>query len=802
MTHETLKAQQIKIEESSRFDIQAKTKEQLDGYVKSESEYNTNYGKKAIRKIVPVLEKYLKELIDNKPLKWGFLNKFLRPQHRFETNSKFQGTGVIQTISEMVAVNVVASMSKEPTFMNLIRSLTDTFYRIYDINLAEQEEETAIKFDNNTMSFFKALIHHIEAADELEIIIIEQDEDTSAYHVMLRPEWQQIIDESTREAVLSVASYSPMVCEPIPHTSLMDKKGGYLTENSPLLRRPIRINGQYDSDIVAFTSENNPAWFEEINRVQSTPFCINTNLLEVLLDFKSREMFFTKFPFQVKDTEEKHLDVAAKELKEWDDARKAKAERDEEYAYKPIGIRQANKVRARHKMECEESVRKTTDIMKKAEEFKDMEKIYFPVYVDERNRRYTYVHTGSLTYMGGALAKSLLHLADKEAFTDEGIRHMFITLANCLNYDKESIEMKLPKAFDFWTEHRSEFFNGNYDVFIEKQDDMDDAIGALSICLELVKHTEAEQRGEEYLSGILCHRDGRCSGASIISVLLQDEKGTKLTSVVDTVMDKEERLPDAYMHAANTGRELNKNKYLENHADVLFCRSTWKNPTMTRASYGCSETTIHKGPDSDKIGGNMKLFKDNNLDFTKCAEFTKLMMKALDASLPGCSLYLDTIKAASKEVLLMNSVWKFKIPMSGFPVVRRKMCVKKHQMSTPKGFQRVQLTFYTPTQDLDLKESLQAVAPDTIHACDAAILMMVGQDLKLPMATVHDSLAVHPNHTDKLVKSYAKAMHHLATENVLEQIFESMGTSIKAPFVGTLSEEEIESIKHSKHCIA
>ncbi|MGL4948250.1 MAG: DNA-directed RNA polymerase, partial [Mycoplasma sp.] len=159
-------------------------------------------------------------------------------------------------------------------------------------------------------------------------------------------------------------------------------------------------------------------------------------------------------------------------------------------------------------------------------------------------------------------------------------------------------------------------------------------------------------------------------------------------------------------------------------------------------------------------------------------------------------------KAASKEVLLMNSVWKFKIPMSGFPVVRRKMCVKKHQMSTPKGFQRVQLTFYTPTQDLDLKESLQAVAPDTIHACDAAILMMVGQDLKLPMATVHDSLAVHPNHTDKLVKSYAKAMHHLATENVLEQIFESMGTSIKAPFVGTLSEEEIESIKHSKHCIA
>lgn len=813
METNTLLAQQIKIEEASRFDVQAKTKDQLDKYVKNESEYNTNYGKKAIKQIIPLLLIYLTMLVNEKKNKWGFLIQFLRPRIQYEQETGFKGKDILQSLAEMTAVNVVASMSTDTSFTGLCRTLSDTFHRTYDIPLDEMDGEEAMKFDKLTMTFFKALIHKIEVGYEdgewneegpipNPVVVIEQDEDTSQYFVQLQPEWQMIVEESNRNALLNVSSHTLMVVPPVRHTHLLDKKGGYITENSQLLRDPTRVNGKIDADIKAFTAESNPEWFEEINRIQETRFVINKPLLAILKSYYDKNVIFTKFPMKEDQTMETHMAIADKEITEWDAARYAKSLREDDYEYVPLGQRQMNKVRHVHKMECQETVRKTNDIFKKAEEFSKFDGVYFSVYVDDRMRRYTYVHTGSLTYMGSSLAKALLHLGDKEAFDIVGLRNLFLTLANCLGYDKESLTMKLPKAVEFWTANRDDFFNDNYDVFFELQDEMDDPIQGMAICIELVNHERAEACGEVYLSGILCHKDARCSGAAIIGTMLQDKRATTLTSVVDIVMEDEAKLPDAYMNAAETGRELNTCAYFNEHDDVLFSRSTWKNPTMTRASYGCSESTIHKGADDKKIGGNMKLFKDNNLDFGQCTDFTKLMMKALDKSLPGNSMYLKSIKAASKEVLLTNGVWKYKIPMNGFPVVRRKVKVKEQRLSTPKGFSRVDLVFYTPTDKLDLNESLQAVAPDLVHSIDASLLVMVGQDMKVPMATVHDSIATHPNHGDKLVKSYAAALHHVATGNVISDIYESMGTSVKAPFVGSLSDEELESIKHSMHCLA
>ncbi|MGL4520530.1 MAG: DNA-directed RNA polymerase [Phocaeicola sp.] len=814
MRSEALYKEQVRIEETSRFDVQAKTQAQIKKYVDNEAEYNTRYGKKAIQIIIPLLIIYLNRLVEEKKNKWGFLIDFLRPRIKFEEETGFEGKGVIQTIAEMTAVNVVGSLSTDTPFIGLCRSLSNTFHRIYDIPLDEMETEEAAKFDKLTITFFKALVHKIEVGYEegewneeestppYPVILISQDEETSQYFILPQPEWLDIIKESNENTKLNVSSHSLMVYPPNRHTTLLDKSGGYLTENSQLLRDPTRINGKVDESIREFTVETNPKWFEEINRIQETPFTINKPLLSILKAYYSKGAFFKKYPIKVEQTEEKHRADADKELLEWENARKAKALREEDYEYVPLGQRQINKVRHAHKMECKDNVRKTNDIFDKADDFKKYDAVYFNVYVDDRMRRYTYVHTGSLTYMGGSLAKALLHLGEKESFDDVSVRSLFITLANCLGYDKESINMKLPKGIDFWTENRDDFFNDKYDIFFEEQDEMEDPIQGMAICIEMVEHERAKARGEVYLSGIICHRDARCSGAAIIGTMLQDKKATTLTSVVDVVMEDEAKLPDAYMNAAETGRAMCTNKYFEKHEGVLFSRKTWKNPTMTRASYGCSESTIHKGADDKKIGGNLKVFKDNELDFGQCTSFTKLMMKALDKSLPGNTLYLKSIKAASKEVLITNGVWKYKIPMNGFPVVRRKTKVKKQELSTPKGFTRVDLVFYTHTNDLDLNESLQAVAPDLVHSVDASLLVMVGQDLKIPMATVHDSIGCHPRYCDDLVSSYGKALHHVATESVLARIYESMGTSVKAPFVGTLSSEEVESIKHSMHCLA
>lgn len=779
-TNNTLTQQQITNEAFYAAEAYSRALASFHSNLAKGSEYNnTAYSLDAIDAIIPLVKNYLNELVGKRG---QHHNKFwwteLRPAIQATQGTK---KPMDEAITNMVAVNMVANLSTEVPLASLARKMCDASHNLLNIEWDQRGD-----LDDQTMKFFMGVILLIVESD-LDIFHEKKLADDTVV-IYCSVEWSAAVQEAASNVKAKAYSFAPMVAMPTDHTDLLKSNGGYLSLKSPLLKFPTKVNGRVHPDLVKFNAENNADFFKLVNDTQKTPFQVNKKLFSVLDTYFKKGYFFADYPLSFEQVEDKMMAEAAEAIGELEaifENVTNKAKRDE-----------INKAKSKGK----EMARKTNDIMGQAEDFAEYEAIYFPVYFDARGRRYTWTPTSSLTYMGGELSKALLLLGNKEVLTEDGVCALYQALGNCLGKDKQSRSIKEAYARE-WIESRMEgFLAGDFEVFFSEQDQFEEPINALAVVLELVEFT----KDSNYLCGYIAHQDARCSGASIIGTLMKDKQAMTLTSVLDIVKNEDAPLPDAYMFVSNKGRELNTDAYFEDNADVLFARSTWKTPTMTRCSYGASRYTIHAGKKKKgewrATGGNKQIFTKNGLDKEKCADFTQLMMTTLDASLPSCSMYLDSIQAAVKTYIKEHGCFAIKAPLTGFPMVRRKNKIEERRLESPATFQRIQLVIKTFTDEMDSAKMISAIAPDAIHQCDASLLFRVQEQVAFPIATVHDSIGSHPNNTKQVVTAYAQAMYELATTDVIGSMFSQLGAT--APMINNLTDEEVEDIKNSLHVLA
>lgn len=806
MPFNSLYENQISNEVRSSSDAYSKALYNFHQNLRNGSEYNTSYGASAIETIVPVVESYLIKMVDRRG---QHHNKFwwniLRPLISSTASDKKPAS---TSVADIVALNLVSQLSKKPTLTSVIRKISDAVHNLLDMTFDDREEHL-----EQTLKFFLGVLQCIE--EEADVIVLSNI-DNEGYRVVATSQWYGLMDEAMNSLGAYTSVYKPMVCEPIPHTSLFDELSGYLVTRSPLLKKKVRVNGKVHDALTSFTFHNHPEFYAETNKVQATPYTINRKVFEVLRSLYGKGKFFEEFPLSIEQKEatidEEHQKVVSAQNK-----LNAYYAQRQGIEFKEVGVKGSNKLRKKVVSKWEEAVRKTNDILSDAEFYAGYDKIWFPVYFDNRGRRFTYVPTGNLTYMGTELAKALLLFADQKALTKQGIRQLFYTLGNALGMDKLPLHIKGIKAVKWWQAHESEFMNGNFDVFVDEQSMFDEPINALAVVMELVSF----KKDSSYLSGYIAHRDARCSGASIIGTLLNDEKAMTLTSVLETSQKAVERLPDAYQATADVGYALNvetqqrgaqaltapfdaqasapSSLYFEEHKEELFKRSVWKTPTMVYSAYGASRSTIHSGKEGD--GGNKKAFEEAGLNIDHLGAFTDLMVSALETTLPSCAAYKDQMKKVSSEFLKANDYWGFINPVTKFPVIRRKTVVVEKELESPGIFQRIRLVLKKTTDELNVRKAVSATSPDTIHAIDSTLLVMVGQKVgdAFPIATIHDSIGSHPNDVPMVVKAYAESMYELATSNVIDSVFEQLGGV--APKKGTLSPDQFEAIKNSKHVL-
>lgn len=773
---------QLTLEKQNYSNAAANKRAQMEGHIKAGQEFNLSYGKKALVEILPVVEDFIKAkyAMRNQHTQRFFWN-VIKPLH--EAGEKPE-----MSISEVVAVNLVGSLSKQTGFTQAADKMARNTLITLNVPFDQRPE-----YKDSALQFFATVIQHV--AEMTDIYTVEQINGRE-YFLFVSDKWKDIITDAQDKFALNVDNFAPMIVKPRPHKDLFSGKGGYLHSDSPLMKDPAKVKGRMPQELRDFNSTNNAEFFGIINASQEVPYCVNIKLLRILASYYQNGMVFNDFPVQIQeDTAELE---AMKEVDERNARRQEYAEKND-IEYKPLLLSTINEVRRKYLSRQVEAVRKTNALFEQAEFYTDFEEMFFPVFMDHRGRRYPYA-TNGLTIHGDEMAKALVQLANKRTLTEAGLQSLMETLGNCLGHDKLACDKKADEALKWWNTNVDTFKLGDFSMFFFDQDEFEEPINALAIVLELLEWTKDP---ENFKCGYIAHRDARVSGSSIIGTILRDRDVMEMTSVMDWVSE-EGKLKDAYTSVAQSalvkaealcaqGNELAAG--LLTHVDVLFTRKAFKKLVMCRVSYGLTDYSTR-----DHTAGLLDWEKEMTFEHKRL--FDEITFEALDTAMPSCSGYLDAAKTAGNEVVKRDGHLSFISPINGFPVFFHTLKTKDRVIEVNTGFSRIQLKIISHTNKPDNAAMVREVAPGLIHHCDSALLYLVNKFAPtIDLAMIHDSVGSHPNDVREVVAAYAKAMYVFSQSDVFDKIFDQFDTAILVPKVETATAEDCRSILNSKHVL-
>lgn len=794
-----------------QFDIEKKAAEfakerqekNFNKEIKNNREYNLNYGKKALELIDAAAYEICVSKFASAPPNSIFFHQVIKPQIlRAEADAaakvhKFKREwNPIKDVPELIAATLVSNLSKEPTLNNVISAVASNAMHKFSIDFEERDywKEKAVQFFGDFLE---------EIANKTGIYELNR-ENCREYRMRLTEEWAEIIKENSKQFNFASPNFKPSVTPPNNHTSLTDKRGGYLFTPSPLLKAPVKFEeetktargktviSKYVAHAISnFNAENNPEWFAVVNRMQSTPYCVNVKLLDVINRYRELGLSFGKFPYAV---DNKMVERDA------DKSIEARNEKRAKYNTKPLLASSVRTIHNTFRNKAEEDVRKTDELLDMAKFYADFERIYYPLFTDYRGRFYPYANTG-LTFQGDEMAKALIHFANKEYVTDEGVEVLFENLGNCINSISNKIHnrIKLKDTRTWFKENLSTFEAGDFSMFFidsHKSDDdktkvFDEPITALGIVLEIMEIL----KDRNYKSGIIVHRDARCSGASIIGTLMRDESVMEMTSVIDW-FDENGKLGDAYTAAAMEAKRICEEEAhkgniicveLMEMEKKLFSRSSFKNVVMTRCSYGATSYGMRKK--------NREMHDWEGWGFTNkhIEMFNVIMDEAVKNAIPACSEYLVQAQAAAKHQVnqivdettgAKKGYTEFVNPVSKFPVIHREFVEKPRSINTTINGRRVGITLWTTKDEVDTRGMCNAFAPNLIHSLDSALIYLVRQAVDFDMAMIHDSIGSHPNNTRQVVESYSDSINLYSQHDLLNMVFEDMGVDARLDLKG------------------
>lgn len=536
MADNKLKDLQISLETLAFSEAVSNKRAQFFSQIKSGQEFNNSYGQDAILEIIPIVEDYIKGLYSkrNQHTK-KFYWEIIKTAHEAHLEDKKLMKPEVK-IAEMVAVLLVSTLSKQIGLTPYSAKMAKTGLRLLNVPFDLHED-----YMDSAINFFGEIIKHV--SEMTDIFTVDQVNGRE-YFLFLSPQWEELVNNVKDTAGTNASAFKPMVVPPVPHTDLVSGKGGYLISDSPLLKHPAKMNGKIAKSIKNFKDK---MFFESINKIQGTPYCVNTKLLEVLRSYYENGYFFNEFPIEV--DEEKALIEAQKSITKRNKKREKYA-KDTGTEYTELLKTTVDQEIRKYRNTEIESVRKTLHLFEQADFYAGFKEIFYPIFLDARGRMYAYASDG-LTNVGNGneMSKALLQFANKQEIDENGIFNLYLSLGNALGHDKKHVNIKCDLAIDWYREHEVDFQNGNFDIFFTNQSNFDEPINALAIVLELLEF----YKDPTYKTGYIAHRDARVSGSSIIGTVLRDRYIMELTSVIDTELEK---LPDAYTMVSVRALEL------------------------------------------------------------------------------------------------------------------------------------------------------------------------------------------------------------------------------------------------------
>lgn len=431
-----------------------------------------------------------------------------------------------------------------------------------------------------------------------------------------------------------------------------------------------------------------------------------------------------------------------------------------------------------------------------AEQYKDIEKMWYVWQLDFRGRKYPV--ESFLSPQNADYSKALLEFANPATITnDEEARWLAIHGANVFGVDKVSLEdremwayMNVDNAVDVYNDPLSNRW----------WQEADKPWQALAWCYEWALYSNARQFGEHFETHLPCASDGSCNGLQHLSAMLRDLEGGKAVNLTphDTPQD-------IYTDVAKRTTELLQQEGTTLASELLnigVCRKICKRPVMivpySGTQHSCRDYILEAL--EEKCKGNNPWGDDFWQPATYLAKF---VWKAINEVIVSAHKVMDYIKSIAKLYSKQGRPFEWETP-TGLLVRQSYSNTKKLRIWTHLSGSTVKLNYRQPLEKtVDSRKSVSGASPNFTHSLDAAALTFtVDKCLKegiTDFAMVHDSYGTHSPNMVKLNDKLREAFVEMYRDNdVLQNLYDSAvntlteGTEIpEPPPRGTLNIEEV-----------
>jgi DNA-directed RNA polymerase len=534
----------------------------------------------------------------------------------------------------------------------------------------------------------------------------------------------------------------PQTEPPLDWTDL--DKGGPSDKRLSLIRRVISRHSKSNDAAVseAIRAGTMQSTLNALNALQNTAWTINRPVLEVLNRCAESEIGIPGGPPQT-DFEVPILSAGAWQSMD-DDARQQWRRKIEE-------VEEKNRKRRSKRILLDQDLA-TADTLVAHPRF------WTPMYLDWRGRVYSVPH---FSYPREDYVRGLFLFADGAPIGEEGLYWLKAHVANCGDGcgDGSKISKRPFAERVAWADKRLSEIERIVTSPLKELvwTKADKPFQFLAACFELVK---ARAEGPTYVSHLPISFDGSCSGLQHLSAMMKDRATAELVNLTDNPLPQ-----DLYQTVAESVRQRVKND-VENIEDAHL-RQMW-------LEYGIDRKVVKRNVMTYSYGSNVEGMVDQLVedlmdrlppenpfgDKGRAASWylAQHTYTAIKATVPLPADAMRYLKKLARVLAKENKPVRWTTP-AGFPFVNqysepdtKRLRLWLHDQGT-KVKRHIIKTTIDELPELDEHEAQKGAAPNFVHACDAAHLMLtvnaaVAEGIT-SIATVHDSFGCLPPQAER-----------------------------------------------------
>lgn len=573
----------------------------------------------------------------------------------------------------------------------------------------------------------------------------------------------------------------PCVDPPLSWTGL--HYGGYpdarLKGRVTLLRKHSKVQGAMVRS--ALRDGSMQPVLDAVNAVQSVAWKINTRVLAVMRECVARKISVGGMPRATPFEKPAHT-------KEWDDM-----SYDERKAWR----RRADKIETKNRGLGADRLLFEQDLST-AELLASAERFYTPANADWRGRVYPLPH---FNFQRDDRVRALFLFADGAPIGADGLKWLKVHVANCGGFDgvdKRSIEERTAWVDDWMPRFHQIALHPLSEVSFAVWSKASEPFLFLAACMEL---SSAIAEGPSYTTRLPISFDGSCSGLQHLAAMTRDASTAKLVNLTASPVRE-----DVYQTVAEAVAQRLRNDLT---SDATMKRKDKSDVPVRDLAQLC----LAHGVDRTLVKRNVMTFAYSSKKFGMAQQHNEDLMRPLETEVLAGELDEhpfaydgDAGRAAAKYLAghIYEAITRIvTLPAEAMAFLQTLARALAHESkplcwTAPTGlpwvnayyepdYVRVQLWLHNSSvtvrlqvgdkKEVDKNRASNGVAPNLVHACDAAHLMLTVnaavRDGIRNIATVHDSfgcLAPQAARFNEIIREEFVSMY--AQHDVLAEVFE------------------------------